>query len=585
MYLSHFNLKREPFHITPDPYFFYLSPSHKEAFASMIYGLKNKKGFIAVIGEVGLGKTTVLRAFLEQYGQKNRIKTIFVFNANVSFKGLLRIIYAEMGYSLPGKEGSSEKSELLFQYADEASEPSDEIFELVQHLHSLLIKEFQEKTNVILIIDEAQNMPVQTLENLRMLSNLETTTDKLLQIFLIGQPELEKTLNRKELRQLKQRIAIRAILKPLSHKESLDYIHHRLKKAGADDSRIFSARALKTISKLSQGTPRKINILCDNALITGFGYGKTTIGARIIKEVNEDLEGRSFHPKKRRFALKAALIIVALLLLSGVVLLQITPVKDKVVKFTDTVPILQKGLVLMKEWSQEGHDSNEETGMPAANAPSPLPSNASSFQNQTSPQEVTRSEQSLPVEASPVTNASTFDVDPLADKALNQKSQEHTALSEATSGPHGNQTVTQTTANPAQAEDDLNSTTHQENSLRAKVDHSSQKSVNTAPPEIDYDTMFIVSKLKKSLPVYSNLSKIRQRVLIEMAKQTSIKGLLTFRRMIAALEEGDYSEAAKEMVASQWGRAVEERAAELAVVMRTGRNDDLQEWLEGKDED
>ena len=293
MYLSHFNLKREPFHITPDPYFFYLSPSHKEAFASMIYGLKNKKGFVAVIGEVGLGKTTVLRAFLEQYGQKTKIKTIFVFNSNVSFKGLLKIIYAELGYPLPGRGEMWETSELLFQYAEEGPETSDEIFELVQHLHAHLIKEFEDKTNVILIIDEAQNMPVQTLENLRMLSNLETATDKLLQIFLIGQPELERTLNKKELRQLKQRIAIRAILKPLSEKESLDYIQHRLKKAGAEGTEIFTRAALKTIAKLAQGTPRKINILCDNALITGFGYGKSSINAKIIKEVNEDLEGRS----------------------------------------------------------------------------------------------------------------------------------------------------------------------------------------------------------------------------------------------------------------------------------------------------
>ena len=187
MYLRHFNLERTPFHITPDPHFFYLSPSHKEAFASMIYGLKSKKGFVAVIGEVGLGKTTVLRTFLEQYGQNSKIKTVFVLNSNVSFKGLLKIIYAELGYASPQNESSRLKTYKNKRDNDERSD-SDDIFELVQQLHSLLIDEYRQGTNVILIIDEAQNMPVQTLESLRMLSNLETSTDKLLQIFLIGQP-------------------------------------------------------------------------------------------------------------------------------------------------------------------------------------------------------------------------------------------------------------------------------------------------------------------------------------------------------------------------------------------------------------
>lgn len=297
MYLDFYGFRAEPFHITPDPDFLYLSPSHKEALAAIIYGVQQRKGFITITGEVGLGKTTVVRTYLERYDRQS-IKTVLVFNANVSFKGLLRVIYRELGLDPPDLDP----------------------YEMVHELHTLLIKEYQDGWNVVLIIDEAQNMPVETLENLRMLSNLESTKDKLLQIILIGQTELENLLNLKQLRQLKQRIAIRTSLRPLTPKESADYIRHRLSLVQTEPRELFTQKALDLIIQEAQGIPRKINILCDNAFITGFGYGRKTITPKIVREVIHDLEGRP-HPKSRSIKrlITASLSVAAL---AGVVLWQ-----------------------------------------------------------------------------------------------------------------------------------------------------------------------------------------------------------------------------------------------------------------------
>lgn len=291
MYLDFYGFRSEPFHITPDPDFLYLSPSHKEALAAIIYGVQQRKGFITITGEVGLGKTTIVRSYLERYDPKST-KTVLVFNANVSFEGLLRVIYRELGLTPPDVDP----------------------YEMVQELHTLLIQEYQNGVNVVLIVDEAQNMPVETLENLRMLSNLESTKDKLLQIILIGQPELENLLNQHRLRQLKQRIAIRTKLRPLTPDESLDYIRHRLSLVQTQPREIFTRKALHRIVRESQGIPRKINIICDNALITGFGYGHKTISAKIIQEVVDDLAGRfSLASKKKRYLLVAGLCVALLI--------------------------------------------------------------------------------------------------------------------------------------------------------------------------------------------------------------------------------------------------------------------------------
>ncbi len=289
MYLDFYGLSKEAFHITPDPEFLFLSPSHKEALGAMIYGVQQRKGFLAVTGEVGLGKTTVLRSFLEQLDEA-RVKTVIVFNSNVSYQGLLKIIYRDLGLDAP----------------------TDDIFEMVNGLHQVLIEEYHAGRNVVLIIDEAQNMPVETLENLRMLSNLETSKDKLLQILLIGQPELESILDRRELRQLKQRLAVRGKLEPLSFSGSLAYIKYRVEKSGGRVEEIFTRGALLAIIKAAGGIPRKVNIICDNALITGYGYQQKPVTRKIVREVIGDLEGRELQGRFKW----AAIIIVLVAALS-----------------------------------------------------------------------------------------------------------------------------------------------------------------------------------------------------------------------------------------------------------------------------
>ena len=266
MYLNFYNLKKEPFQITPDPSFLYLSPGHKEALASIMYGVEKRKGFILIMGAVGVGKTTILRAYLEKVSAE-RLRIIYLFNANISYFNLLKYIFRELGIT----------------------PETDEIFEMVNQLHQALIKEYREGRNVLVLIDEAQNMPLDTLENLRMLSNLETTTEKLIQIVFSAQLEFDKTLNMEELKQLKQRIAVKAVISALTAEEGFAYIQHRLKRAAAKESVIFTNGALREIVNNAKGIPRLINILCDNSLITAFGYGKKKVGLAVVKEIARDL--------------------------------------------------------------------------------------------------------------------------------------------------------------------------------------------------------------------------------------------------------------------------------------------------------
>jgi general secretion pathway protein A len=288
MYENFYRLKKAPFHITPDPEFLYLGSTHKEALASIVYGVEKRKGFIVIVGEVGLGKTTILRSYLERV-DKQHLKIIYVFNPNVSFGALLDTIFQELGLA-PVQGDVSAK---------------------VTRLHELLVEEYRQGRNVVLVVDEAQNTPVETLENLRMLSNLETSTDKLIQIVLVGPPELEALLDRHELRQLKQRIAVRSTLAPLSAAESLAYIRFRLEKAGAESTDIFTGGALRRIVRQAKGIPRILNILCDNALITGLGYEKKPVTAAIAREVIADLGGRRVsHLWKWEVAALAALLVV-----------------------------------------------------------------------------------------------------------------------------------------------------------------------------------------------------------------------------------------------------------------------------------
>lgn len=287
MYLNFYGLSRKPFHTTPDPDFLYLSPSHKQALGSIIYGIQEKKGFIAVTGEVGLGKTTMLRSYLSQANDaQNQI--VYLLNPHLSFKDLLKVVLRELNH-----------------------DPVDSVeLELVSQLHGVLIDQYSQGKTVIVLIDEAQNMPVATLESLRMLSNLETAKDKLIQIVLVGQPELDTLLGQHDLRQLNQRIAVRATIVPLSKRESYDYIRHRLAKAGSRGKQVFSGRALSLIIRQGQGNPRRLTILCDNALVTGLGYKKKPVSAAIAKEVIADLNGTTHRASWKWVPLAACSIVL-----------------------------------------------------------------------------------------------------------------------------------------------------------------------------------------------------------------------------------------------------------------------------------
>lgn len=285
MYLNYFHMTKEPFNVTPDPEFLFLSPSHKEALAAVIYGIQQKKGFIAIIGEVGTGKTTVLRSYLDSV-DRNRMTPIYLFNANITFAGLLKTMLRSLGLDCA----------------------SDVPFDMVTRLHEYLISEYSKGRTVVLIIDEAQNMPVETLENLRMLSNLETTRDKLIQVVFSGQPEFEELLSRKELRQLKQRISVKATILPLNGVESMSYIRHRLAKAGEGEESIFTGSALKLIVRQSQGIPRVINMLCDNSLITAYGQNRKSVSERVVKEIIADSNGQQRSAFRRSYAVAGALV-------------------------------------------------------------------------------------------------------------------------------------------------------------------------------------------------------------------------------------------------------------------------------------
>lgn len=271
MYKQFYHLQAEPFSVTPDPSHFFASPSHREALAALIYGIESRRGFIAIVGEVGLGKTTVIRAYLESRRPEN-LHIIYLFNPNLSFEDLVHTVAVDLGIV----------------------RPSEDLHERIAQLYLRLIEIYREGGNVALIIDEAQNVPHETLENLRLLSNLETAEDKLLQIVLVGQPELLKKLGTEGLRQLKQRIAIHHTIMPLSRKESFYYIQYRLVRSVAPrGGPIFTVGALRAVVRAAKGVPRLINIYCSNALVAGFAYQKKPVTRKIVREVVRGFEPSS----------------------------------------------------------------------------------------------------------------------------------------------------------------------------------------------------------------------------------------------------------------------------------------------------
>ncbi len=264
MYAQFYGFNESPFALTPDPRYLFLSEPHKEALASAVYGVQERKGFVLILGEVGTGKTTLIRHLLGRFGPN--IRSVFVFNPAVSFTELLQLMLRDL--ELPC--GSLRR------------------VEMIDTLNDYLLKEAAAGRYVVVIIDEAQHLSPAVLEEVRMLSNLETARGKLIQILLVGQPELGEKLGRPELRQLRQRISLVAELKPLSYADTVQYIAHRLDVAGRADGGIFSDRALKIIHRASGGIPRLVNVLCDKALVLGYGAGAKVIKAKVIKQVLND---------------------------------------------------------------------------------------------------------------------------------------------------------------------------------------------------------------------------------------------------------------------------------------------------------
>ena len=253
MYLEAFGLRDSPFGLTPDPRYLFLTDAHREAIASVTYGLLERKGFVLILGEVGTGKTTIIRHILGRLGPDT--KAVFVFNPTIGFEELLGMVLRELEVPCRSRLRA----------------------EMVEALHRFLLDEAIAGRVVALIIDEAQHLSSMVFEELRMSLNLETTRSKLLQIILVGQPELGVTLASLELRQVRQRVGLVAELRPLSSTETREYIQHRLEVAGSDDRTIFMPGALRRIVQGTGGVPRLINIACDKALILAYGAGRRRV--------------------------------------------------------------------------------------------------------------------------------------------------------------------------------------------------------------------------------------------------------------------------------------------------------------------
>ncbi len=298
-YTSFFRLKENPFVLTPDPKYLYLGQKHREVLSHLLYGIKDDKGFMVVVGEVGTGKTTLCRAFINRLLKEN-IEVGLIYNPAVTDLELLQAINREFKI-----------------YSD-----FDSKGKLIDTLNEFLLKVNGEGRKVVLIIDEAQNLHPSVMEQLRLISNLETDTGKLIQIILVGQPELERILSKKEMRQLDQRIVVRGLLGPLKPKETMNYIRHRLNIASIDkdDAVSFSDGACRALHNLSGGTPRLINILADRSLLVAYAQGKKKIDKGVAKNAYRDLESSRYRPKSKPLALRwqtAAVFCVFVMSLTG----------------------------------------------------------------------------------------------------------------------------------------------------------------------------------------------------------------------------------------------------------------------------
>lgn len=272
MYNDYFGFREKPFNVTPDPRYFYTNPIYQEAYASLLYGIRERKGFIVLTGEVGTGKTTLLRRLMNS--PEENVRLVFFYNTTLTFEELVSFACDELGLLVKGT-GRLQK---------------------IQALNEFLIAQSKNGGTVVLLVDEAQNLTDDVLENLRLLSNLETPSEKLLQIVLVGQTELDAKLGQPQLRQIKQRVALHCRLDRLKDREVGPFINYRLRKAGYEREDLFTADAIQEVAVYSKGIPRLINIICDNALLIGYATAAKKISADIIREVANDLrlnaEGR-----------------------------------------------------------------------------------------------------------------------------------------------------------------------------------------------------------------------------------------------------------------------------------------------------
>jgi type II secretory pathway predicted ATPase ExeA len=274
MYKAFYKLNRSPFEITPDPSFLFSTKGHNEALATLYYGVRRRKGFVVMTGEVGTGKTLLVRCLLHLLNRAN-VGSAYVYNTKLTPLEFLQYITGDMGLSASGKS----KSELLLE------------------LNSYLIDRHQKELTTVLVVDEAHHLSIDVLEEIRLLTNLETTQQKLLQILLVGQPELDEKLDSFELRQLKQRIALRCHLQALNQDETKGYIHRRLQLAGANShaETVFSTDAITAVYRHSLGIPRLINTICENALINAYAKRTAMVTPDTIDEVASDLRLHIMH--------------------------------------------------------------------------------------------------------------------------------------------------------------------------------------------------------------------------------------------------------------------------------------------------
>ncbi len=291
MYRKFFGLKEKPFEITPDPLFIYPSEKHEEALSHLKYAIREGKGFSVITGEAGTGKTTLVNLLLSTAGAK--IRTSYIFNPILDQADFLNYICDDLGIESGAMKSRGQS---------------------LTALHNFLLDCFAKDEKVFLIIDEAQTLKPDLLQEVRLLTNLETSKSKLLHVIFIGQPELNKTLDEPQFRPLKQRITVRYHLPPLNRLETLRYIVHRLKMAGSRNISIFDKAAVDKIYKYSKGIPRVINIVCDNALLTAFASGTHQIDKKIIREVIGDLEngGRNW-----KWGIIWAMVLLGLILGAG----------------------------------------------------------------------------------------------------------------------------------------------------------------------------------------------------------------------------------------------------------------------------